>query len=114
MASSAHEPRPKTAEARRNSKCELAEKARCVAAQSATHRAGAKVFVDNPGKKPSLLDSVTDEFRDVELFVMTLGAPSYTCEATDTQRLASCACVVPSLLATLGLQMLTRSITASA
>lgn len=53
------------------------------------HRAGEKAFVDYSGKKPSLIDSVTGEIRDVELFVMTLGASSYTyAEATDTQRLA--------------------------
>lgn len=53
------------------------------------HRAGEKAFVDYSGKKPRLVEPVTGEVRDVELFVMTLGASNYTyVEATLTQRLA--------------------------
>jgi len=42
------------------------------------HRGGEKAFVDYSGKKPCLSNSVTGEVRDVELFVMTLRASSYT------------------------------------
>lgn len=53
------------------------------------HRAGEKAFVDYSGKKPRVVDQATGEVRDVELFVMTLGASNYTyAEATFTQRLA--------------------------
>jgi transposase len=53
------------------------------------HRAGEKAFVDYSGKKPSVVDRVTGEVRDVELFVAVLGASSYTyAEATRTQQLA--------------------------
>jgi transposase len=52
------------------------------------HRAGEKVFIDYSGKKPALVDSITGEIREVELFVMVLGASSYTyAEATHTQAL---------------------------
>lgn len=51
-----------------------------------THRAGEKAFVDYSGKKPRLTDAITGEVKDVELFVMLLGASSYTyAEATATQ-----------------------------
>lgn len=53
------------------------------------HRAGEKAFVDFSGKKPRIVDRVTGEVREVELFVMTLGASNYTyAEATLTQKLA--------------------------
>jgi transposase len=52
------------------------------------HRAGEKAFIDYSGKKPRLWDRATGESREVELFVMVLGASSYTyAEATLTQRL---------------------------
>ena len=54
-----------------------------------THRAGEKSFVDFSGKKPRLIDASTGEVKDVELFVMLLGASSYTyAEATATQSAA--------------------------
>jgi transposase len=53
------------------------------------HRAGEKAFVDFSGKKPRLIDRVTGEVYEAELFVMTLGASNYTyAEATLTQKLA--------------------------
>jgi len=53
------------------------------------HRAGEKAFVDFSGKKPRIVDRATGEVREVELFVMTLGASNYTyAEATFTQKLA--------------------------
>ncbi len=52
------------------------------------HRAGEKSFVDYAGKPPGLTDATTGEWRPVELFVMVLGASSYTyAEATRTQQL---------------------------
>ena len=52
------------------------------------HLAGEKAFVDYSGKKPRLFDRETGEAREVELFVMVLGASNYTyAEATLTQRL---------------------------
>jgi transposase len=53
-----------------------------------THRAGEKAFIDYSGKKPRLVDRQTGEWMEVELFVMVLGASSYTyAEATLTQTL---------------------------
>ena len=53
------------------------------------HRAGEKSFVDYAGKRPGITDPTTGEWRPVELFVMVLGASSYTyAEATRTQQLA--------------------------
>ena len=53
------------------------------------HRAGEKAFVDYSGRKPRIIDAATGEARDVELFVMTLGASNYTyAEATLSQKLA--------------------------
>lgn len=50
------------------------------------HRAGEKLFVDYSGTKPSIVDPDTGEVKEVELFVATLGASSYTfAEATLTQ-----------------------------
>ena len=53
------------------------------------HRGGEKGFVDYAGKKPSLTDPATGERIPVELFLMALGASSYTyAEATASQQLA--------------------------
>ena len=53
------------------------------------HRAGEKSFVDYAGKKPCLTDPATGDRIPVELFVMALGASSYTyAEATRTQQLS--------------------------
>jgi transposase len=53
------------------------------------HRAGEKLFVDYAGHKPRIVDRSTGEEREVELFVATLGASSFTyAEATETQRVA--------------------------
>jgi transposase len=52
------------------------------------HRAGEKGFVDYAGKTPWLTDPVTGARTPVELFVLALGASSYTyAEATLTQQL---------------------------
>ena len=52
------------------------------------HRAGEKSFVDYAGKRPCLTDPATGARIPVELFVMALGASSYTyAEATRTQQL---------------------------
>jgi hypothetical protein len=52
------------------------------------HRAGEKAFLDYSGKKPRLVSEETGEVREVELFVMVLGASNYTyAEATRTQSL---------------------------
>ena len=51
------------------------------------HRAGEKGFVDYAGKTPCLTDPQTGARTPVELFVMALGASSYTyAEATLTQQ----------------------------
>src|SRR2546430_2451687 len=51
------------------------------------HRAGAKLFVDYAGKKPTIIDATTGEVLAVELFVAALGASNYTyAEATRTQQ----------------------------
>jgi transposase len=51
------------------------------------HRAGAKLFVDYAGKKPTLIEATTGEVIAVELFVAALGASNYTyAEATRTQQ----------------------------
>jgi transposase len=52
------------------------------------HRAGEKVFIDYSGKKPRIVDPLTGEVTDVELFVAVLGASNYTfAEVTRTQKL---------------------------
>ena len=52
------------------------------------HRGGEKGFVDYAGHKPWLVDPATGTRHAVELFVLALGASSYTyAEATATQRL---------------------------
>jgi len=51
------------------------------------HRAGEKMFIDYSGKGPSLVDRKTGEVKEIELFVATLGASSYTyAEASRTQQ----------------------------
>src|SRR6266436_5609797 len=51
------------------------------------HRAGAKLFVDYAGKKPTMIAATTGEVITVELFVAVLGASNYTyAEATRTQQ----------------------------
>jgi transposase len=53
------------------------------------HRAGEKLFIDYSGKKPVVVEPVTGEVREAELYVAVLGASSYVfAEATWTQRLA--------------------------
>jgi transposase len=50
------------------------------------HQAGEKLFVDDAGQRPHLVDSRTGALRDVELFVAVLGASNSTyAEATLTQ-----------------------------
>jgi transposase len=52
------------------------------------HRAGEKVFIDYSGKKPRIVDPVTGEVSEVELFVAVLGASNYTfAEVTRSQKL---------------------------
>jgi len=52
------------------------------------HRAGEKAFLDYSGKRPCIVDATTGEVTEVELFLMVLGASSYTyAEATRTQTL---------------------------
>jgi transposase len=54
------------------------------------HRAGEKVFLDFSGKRPHLVNRVTGEIVEVELFVGVLGASSYTyAEAVESQDLSS-------------------------
>ena len=53
-----------------------------------THIAGKHAFIDFSGKRPRLFNGETGEFTEVELFVMVLGASSYTyAEAVRTQTL---------------------------
>ena len=53
------------------------------------HRAGERLFIDYSGKKPVVVDAITGEVREVELFVAVLGASSYVyAEASWTQKLA--------------------------
>lgn len=53
------------------------------------HRAGEKLFIDYSGRKPTVIDAVTGEAREAELYVAVLGASSYVfAEATWTQQLA--------------------------
>jgi len=54
-----------------------------------THVAGDKLFVDYSGMKARLVDPVTGEVTEVELFVAVLGASNYTyAEATRTQQVS--------------------------
>jgi len=70
--------------------CELYEehRAKLQPSMRQVHRAGEKAFLDYSGKKPHILDHMTGEVTEVELFVEVLGASSYTyAEATLTQTL---------------------------
>jgi transposase len=70
--------------------CELygAWRVRLKPSMRRVHRAGEKAFLDYSGKKPRIVSEETGEVRDVELFVMVLGASNYTyAEATRTQSL---------------------------
>jgi transposase len=50
------------------------------------HRAGEKTFIDYSGKKMSVVDVLTGEIREAEIFVASMGASKYTyAEATWTQ-----------------------------
>ena len=54
-----------------------------------THAAGEKMFVDYAGQTIAIMDPLTGEVRDAQLFVACLGASSYTfAEATMTQSLS--------------------------
>ena len=54
-----------------------------------THTAGERLFVDYSGKKPSIVDPITGEKHEVELYVAVLGASNYLyAEATATQKTA--------------------------
>lgn len=53
-----------------------------------THIAGKSTFIDFSGKRPRVFNGKTGEWTEVELFVMVLGASSYTyAEAVRTQTL---------------------------
>jgi transposase len=70
--------------------CELyaAWRTRLSPSMRQVHLAGEKGFIDYSGKKPRLWDPISGEAREVELFVMTLGASNYTyAEASHTQGL---------------------------
>jgi transposase len=54
-----------------------------------THRAGDKLFVDYAGPTEPIVNAVTGEVREAQIFVAVLGASNYTyAEATLTQGLA--------------------------
>jgi transposase len=70
--------------------CELyrAWRARLKPSMRRVHVAGERAFIDYSGKKLRLTDRMTGEAREVELFVMVLGASNYTfAEASQTQTL---------------------------
>ncbi len=53
------------------------------------HRAGEKLFIDYSGRRASVVDAVSGEVREAEVYVAVLGASSYVyAEATWTQQLA--------------------------
>lgn len=53
-----------------------------------THRAGEKMYVDYAGQTMPVIDPLTGEIREAQIFVATLGASNYTyAEATWTQTL---------------------------
>jgi transposase len=53
------------------------------------HAAGERAFIDYSGKKLRLTDRKTGEVREVELFLMVMGASNYTfAEASTSQKLA--------------------------
>jgi len=67
------------------------------------HLAGDKLFVDYAGMKPRLLDPLTGEFTEVELFVAVLGASNYTyAEATRTQQVSDFTASVARTLTFIG------------
>jgi transposase len=67
------------------------------------HVAGDKLFVDYAGMRPRIVDPVTGEVTDVELFVAVLGASNYTfAEATRTQQVPDFIGSVTRALAFLG------------
>jgi transposase len=52
------------------------------------HPAGERAFVDYSGKRPCIVDPATGEVREVELFVMVMGASQFTyAEASMSQKL---------------------------
>ena len=54
-----------------------------------THRAGEKLFVDYAGPTLAIVNPITGEIREAQIFVAVLGASNYTyAEATWTQGLA--------------------------
>jgi transposase len=54
-----------------------------------THRAGEKLFVDYAGPTVPIVNPITGEIREAQIFVAVLGASNYTyAEATWTQGLA--------------------------
>ena len=72
--------------------CELyrAWKGRLDVTMRQTHLAGEKLFVDYAGATAEVIDGLTGEVREAQIFVATLGASSYTyAEATWTQTLAN-------------------------
>jgi transposase len=67
------------------------------------HIAGDKLFVDYSGMKARLVDPVTGEVTEVELFVAVLGASNYTyAEATRTQQVADFVASVSRALTFIG------------
>src|SRR6202034_1262692 len=61
---------------------------RALPAMRQQHVAGDKVFVDYSGKKLAIIDPLTGEIREAEIFVAVLGASNLTyAEATWTQGL---------------------------
>ena len=53
-----------------------------------THRAGEKLFIDYAGPTVPVVERLTGEIRQAQIFVAVLGASNYTyCEATWTQKL---------------------------
>jgi transposase len=67
------------------------------------HVAGDKLFVDYAGMKPRLVDPVSGEVTEVELFVAVLGASNYTyAEATRTQQVGDFVASVARTLTFLG------------
>jgi transposase len=70
--------------------CEMysAWRARLKPSMRRVHPGGERAFIDYSGKKPRLRDAITGDDREVELFVMVLGASNYTyAEATWSQKL---------------------------
>ncbi len=67
------------------------------------HVAGDKLFVDYSGMKARLVDPLTGEVTEVELFVAVLGASNYTyAEATRTQQVADFVASVSRALTFIG------------